>query len=152
MSTALKPRFALAIPQPFAQMERDMDQLLGHFFGNGNGHHSQPAGLYAPANLWEEEGKWCVELELPGVKQENLDITLEKNTLRVAAERPAPEGDYKYWHQERGYGRIERVFQLPETVDAEGIEAELADGVLKLTLAKKPEAQPRKIEIRAMQK
>jgi HSP20 family protein len=150
MSTALKPRFAFAIPQPFAHMERDMDQLLGQFFGNGNG--PQGAAMYAPANLWEEEGKWCVELELPGVKQEHLEITLEKNTLRVAAERPAPEGDYKYWHQERGYGRIERVFQLPETVDAEGIDAELTDGVLKLTLAKKPEAQPRKIEVRAAKK
>ena len=154
MTTALKPRFALAIPQPFARMEQEMDQLLGHFFanGNGNGASGHPGVMYAPANLWEEEGKWCVELELPGVKQENLDITLEKNTLRISAERPAPEGDYKYWHQERGYGRIERVFQLPETVDSEGIEAELTDGVLKLTLNKKPEAQPRKIEVRAVKK
>lgn len=150
MSTTLKPRFAFAFPSPLAQMEREMDQLMGRFFGDGNG--QRDIAMSAPANLWEEEGKWCVEIELPGVQQGDLDVTLEKGTLRITAQRPAPEGQRKYWHQERGYGRLERIFNLPETVDPEGIEAELHDGVLKLTLAKRPEAQPRKIEVRHVKK
>ena len=148
MVGALKPRWSVLFPRQLA--ERDMDQLMERFMGtNGEG---TPATACAPANLWEEEGKWCVELELPGVKQELIDVTLEKNTLRITAERQAPDEDRKYWHQERSYGRFERIFNLPETVDPEGIEAELADGVLKLTLAKKPEAQPKKIEVKHFKK
>ena len=146
MSTSLKPRFAFAFPTSFSQMEREMDQLFGRFLGDGN--EAREATIGAPADFWEEEGKWSVEMELPGVRQEDIDVTLEKSTLRISAERHAPKEQHKYWHQERGYGRIERIFNLPETVDPEGIEAELRDGVLRLTLAKKPEAQPKKIEIK----
>ena len=150
MVGTLKPRWSILFPRQLAGFERDMDQLMERFMGT-NGEGTSPTA-YAPANLWEEEGKWCVELELPGVKQDEIDVTLEKNTLRITAERKAPAEDRKYWHQERAYGRFERIFNLPETVDPEGIEAELADGVLKLTLAKKPEAQPKKIEVRHFKK
>ena len=145
MSTALKPRFAFAVPRPLADMEREMDQLMGRFFG-ANGNREQAAWC-APSSLWEEEGHWYVELELPGVKQEDIEVTLEKNTLRIVAERKAPEAERKYWHQERVYGRFERLFTLPETIDPERIDAELVEGVLRLTLAKKPEAQPRRIAV-----
>lgn len=147
MSTALKPRFALSLPRPLARMEREFDELFDRFVGS-NGNSAHPAWL-APASLWEEEGYWYVEMELPGVKREDLEITLEKNCLKIAAERAEPEGQRKYWHQERSYGRVERMFTLPETVDPERIEAALADGVLKLSLAKRPEDQPRKIEIKS---
>lgn len=145
MVGTLKPRWSVLFPRQLSHFERDMDQLLERFAGNGNG---SAAAVSAPANLWEEEGKWCVELELPGVKQDAIDITLEKNVLRVAATRTAPEGERKYWHAERTYGQFERHFTLPETVDPDGIEAVLADGVLHLTLTKKPEAQPKKIEVK----
>ncbi|MFN0021413.1 MAG: Hsp20/alpha crystallin family protein [Pirellulaceae bacterium] len=145
MVGTLKPRWSVLFPRQLSHFERDMDQLLERFAGNGNG---SPAASGVPANLWEEEGKWCVELELPGVKQDAIDITLEKNVLRVAATRTAPEGERKYWHAERTYGQFERHFTLPETVDPEGIDAGLADGVLHLTLIKKPEAQPKKIEVK----
>lgn len=145
MVGTLKPRWSVLFPRQLSHLERDMDQIMERFMGNGNGH---PTPNYAPANLWEEEGKWCVELELPGVKQEAIDVTLEKNVLRVSAARTAPEGERKYWHAERTYGDFERQFTLPETVDPDGIEAVLADGVLHLTLTKKREAQPKKIEIK----
>ena len=72
-----------------------------------------------------------------------------KNTLKLTAERRETEGERKYWHQERSYGRVERLITLPETVDPEGIEAELKEGVLRLYLAKKPELQPKKIQVKA---
>ena len=92
----------------------------------------------------EEEGRWCVEIDLPGVSQSAIDVTVEKNTLRLTAERPAPEGERKYVHQERSFGKVERTIALPETVDPEGIEAELNGGVLRLNMAKRPELQPKK--------
>jgi HSP20 family protein len=143
MVGTLKPRWSVLFPRQLSHFDRDMDQLVEKFVGNG----ANPQ-VYNSANLWEEEGKWCVEMELPGVKQDAIDITLEKNVLRIVASRQAPEGERKYWHQERTYGQFERHFTLPETVDPDGIEAVLSDGVLHLTLAKKPEAQPKKIEVK----
>jgi HSP20 family protein len=144
MSATLKPRWSVVLPKPFDGMQREMDQMFDTLFRNG---HAD--GLYAPATVWEEEGRWCVEIDLPGVKQEDVDLTLEKNALRIAAVRKGPDGDRKYWHQERAFGAIERTISLPETVDSDGIEAELNDGVLQLSLAKKPELQPKKIAVKA---
>jgi HSP20 family protein len=148
MNATLKPRWSVAFPRQLDSMSREMDQVFEHFFGNGNG-AERASGWSAPASLWEEEGRWCIEVDLPGVKLENVDITLEKNALRLTAERHGPEEDRKFYHQERAYGRSERMITLPETVDPEGIEAELKDGVLRISLAKKPELQPKKIQVKA---
>lgn len=146
MTATLRPRWS--VPH---SVQREMDQLFDHFFGNGNGNGngSAAAQVFAPASLWEEEGRWCVEVDLPGVKQEDIDITLEKNSLKLTAERRAPQEERKFWHQERTYGTIERLITLPETVDPNSIEAELKEGVLRLYLAKRPELQPKKIQIKA---
>jgi HSP20 family protein len=147
MTSTLKPRWSVVLPRQFENVTREMDQVFDHFFGNGNG--SSAAALYAPASLWEEEGRWCVEIDLPGVKQEDVDVTLEKNTLRLTAERKAPQQDRQFWYQDRAYCKIERLITLPETVDPDGIEAELKDSVLRLHLTKRPELQPKKIQVKA---
>ena len=144
MVNTLRPRWSLPV--------REVEEVFDHFFGgvpggNGNGETASPAT--APASLWEEEGRFVVEFDLPGVKLEDIDITFEKNALRVAAERHAPECDRKYWHQERTYGKAQRLITLPETVDPNSIEAELKDGVLRLSMAKRPELQPKKIQVKA---
>jgi HSP20 family protein len=151
MATTLRSRWS--VPH---SVQREMDQLFDHFFGvpnpgqaNGNGTGASSSGIYAPASLWEEESQWVIEFDLPGVKQDDIDVTLEKNSLRLTAQRPAPQEDGKFYHQERTYGPIQRLISLPETVDPERIEAELKDGVLRLTLAKKPELQPKKIQVKA---
>lgn len=146
MTATLKPRWSVMLPRPFDSVQREVDQVFENFLGNSNGNSG---ACFAPASLWEEEGRWCVEVDLPGVRRDDLDITLEKNALRIAAERKGPQDDRKFWHQERNFGRIERLITLPETVDPDGISAELKDGVLHLTLAKKPESQPRKIAVKA---
>jgi HSP20 family protein len=154
MAHTIYPRWSAALPRA---VQREMDQMFEQFFGNangnGNGHGhvngENAAALPAPAALWEEEGRWCVEVDLPGVKLEDVDITLEKNALSLTAVRQAPQEDRKFWHQERGSGQIQRLITLPETVDPDRIEAELKDGVLRLSLAKRPELQPRKIQIKS---
>ena len=145
MHSTLKPRWSVFLPRQFGAAQREMDQVFDHFFGNSEQNGSS---WYAPTSLWEEEGHWAVEVDLPGVRQEDLDITVEKNQLRLTAERKAPEGERKYLHQERNFGKIERVVTLPETVDSEKIEAELKDGVLRLQLAKRPESQPKKVQVK----
>jgi HSP20 family protein len=145
MNSTCKPRWSVLVPRQFNAAQREMDQVFNHFFGD-----SEPSGKawFAPTSLWEEEGHWAVEVDLPGIRQEDLDITVENNQLRLAAERKAPEAERKYAHHEHAYGRIERVITLPETVDVEKIEAELKDGVLRLQLAKRPESQPKKVQVK----
>ena len=89
-----------------------------------------------------------VELDAPGVRQEDLGITFEKGNLTIALERRAPEFDGKLWHSERGFGKVTRTVTLPDTVDPDTIEATLVDGVLRLTIGKRPELQPKKIEVK----
>ena len=146
MVNTQRPRWSVTFPKPFESVQREMDQLLDNVFTNGNG---GPAGWHAAASLWEEEGHWCVDIDLPGVQQDDVDVILEKNTLRISAERKPPQEDRKFWHQERAFGRIERLISLPEAVDHESIEAELQGGVLHLRLSKRPESQPRKISVKA---
>jgi len=139
-----KPRWSVAFPRSFDGLSRDVEQAFDQLVGNAS---QFVRSFAAPANLWEEDGQWRVEVELPGIKQEQVELTLEKNQLTIVAERPAPEGR-KFHHQERAYGKVERQIALPETADPESIEAELRDGVLNLTFKKKPEAQPRKIAVK----
>lgn len=144
MVNTFKPRWSVVLPKPFDSVQREMDQL----FNPASGSDAASRAWRAPISLWEEEGRWCAEMDLPGVRQEDLEVTLDKNVLKVAAIRKPAAEDRKYWHDERGFGHIERQINLPETVDPEGIDAELKDGVLFLTIGKRPEAQPRKIAIR----
>lgn len=85
----------------------------------------------------EDEQKLELYADVPGVKQEDLDISVEKDVLTIKGERKGP----------RLGGSFSRAFTLPKHVDAEKIAASLKDGVLTLTLPKKAEAQPRSIKI-----
>jgi hypothetical protein len=78
-----------------------------------------------------------------------LEVTVQQGCLRICAERRAPEENRDYWHNERQYGRFERVISLPDVVDADSIDAEMRNGVLCVRLVKKPEAQPKKVAIKA---
>src|SRR5262249_1986438 len=127
-----------------------LGQLFDHFFRSDSGPSAWSNPAFAAASLWEDENNFHFELDLPGVSQENVDLTIDKGVLKVTAERKAPEvgsgengaSPRKYWHQERGYGKVERSVQLPETVDPAKVEANLTGGVLSITLGKKAEAQP----------
>lgn len=92
----------------------------------------------------------CVlKADLPGVKEEDLEISLSGNMLTVSGKRESEkteEGE-TYFASERAYGGFTRSFTLPEYVDAEQVRAELRDGVLTLLLPKRPESQPKRISI-----
>lgn len=122
----------------------EVDSLFQHFFGP---QAASAAGWRAPASLWEDENRLYVELDAPGVSRESADVTYDKGTLSISLERSVPEGR-AYHHNERGFGRLTRSLALPESVDPESIEAELKDGVLTVSIAKRPEAQPKKIELK----
>ena len=124
----------------------DLNTLVRQFFGPGAGPGVQ--AFYVPASVWEDGGSYHVELDVPGVVREQVDLTYEKGTLRVTAERRAPEESRAALVDERRYGKVTRTVTLPESIDPGSITAELTSGVLHVTVAKKPEAQPKRIEIR----
>ena len=97
----------------------------------------------------ETKDAYLFKADLPGVKDEDLDISLTGNRLTVSGHREEEkrdEGD-RYYAFERSYGTFSRSFTLPEGVDTEHANAELKDGVLTISLSKRPEVKPKKIEV-----
>jgi HSP20 family protein len=86
---------------------------------------------------------------VPGMQEKDLDVTVENNTLVVKGERKfeKEEKEENFHSIERRYGSFSRTFTLPTTVETENIDAKYENGVLKLELKKKPEAQPKQIKV-----
>ena len=104
---------------------------------------------YLPLDIYESAESFFVKAFLPGVLPENLDITVQNNTLTIRAEQPAEQQEgVRYYLRERTGGTWFRSFELPVPVDADHIDARLEHGVLHLTLPKVPEAKPHKVDIR----
>jgi HSP20 family protein len=90
-----------------------------------------------------------LKLEIPGIRQEDLDVRMENTTLSVRGERSfETEGKEENFHRiERRYGSFYRAFTVPNTIDPESIKAEYDAGVLRLELQKRPESKPKQIKV-----
>lgn len=127
-------------------MNNVWSNLLDRFFEDDS--RLDTSNYWVPrANSKETEKEYLVELLMPGMKKENISINLEKEVLTIVAENKQEQED-KYNFREFG-GNYKRSFTLPEDVNAEGIQAAYADGVLKVTLPKVEKAPEisRQIEI-----
>jgi HSP20 family protein len=116
---------------------------------NGAG-ESLATGSFVPAvDVYEDAQKVVVKLEVPGVKQDDLDVRVENNTLTVKGERrfEAEEKEENFHRIERRFGSFVRSFNIPQTVDTESVAANYDAGVLTVTLAKKAEAKPKQVKI-----
>lgn len=135
---------------PMESAQRDFDTMLNRFFG---GRESNGGAMLAPygVDVREDGDHIYVEAELPGFSKKDVDITLENQTLTITAERNSEhkEGEKKgdYLLRERRYARFQRSFTLPPTVDEQTVNARLNDGVLTITLNKREETKPRKIQV-----
>lgn len=100
-------------------------------------------------NIAETENQFHIELAVPGLSKEDFKINLDKNVLSVSAEKKAEntEDGKFYSKKEYAYNSFVRSFTLPESADSANIEAEYADGILKLNVAKKEEAKTQNREI-----
>ena len=122
-------------------------ELLGWdpFFGG------RQVSAFAPTfEVKETADQFVIKADLPGVDEKALDINVHHGVLSVAGHRDSEErkeGE-TYALYERQFGSFTRSFQLPETADGERIDAKLAEGVLTLSIPKKAEAKPRKIELK----
>ena len=121
---------------------RDLDRLSEAVFGTA----SRPAAM--PMDAYRHDGRFVVNLDLPGVDADSIDLTVEQNVLTIHAERRAPMDDgAERVVSERTYGTFSRQLFLGETLDAERIAAHYEAGVLTLTIPIAEKAKPRKITI-----
>ena len=113
---------------------------------------SLATGNFVPAvDVYEDAQKVSLKLEVPGIRPDDLDIRVEGRTLTVRGERKfeSEEKEENFHRIERRYGSFVRSFTLPATVDTDSIDAQTADGILTISLAKKPEAKPKQITVKA---
>ena len=101
-----------------------------------------------PVDVYEDEQNLVLKLEIPGLNDEDINVSVENNTLTVQGERKfeKEEKEENFHRIERRYGSFVRTFKLPNTVDAEKVEASYEKGILKITMAKRAEAKPRQIK------
>lgn len=126
-----------------ATLSRAMDDV----YSNGNGDAWTPA-----LDAWETEHAFVVQLDLPGLTSDQVEVTFDRNTLMVHGKRPAtlPANDndeVRVFLNERTAGEFTRSLRFPQYVEATKIEASFVNGVLTVTVPKAEAAKPRKIEI-----
>jgi HSP20 family protein len=110
---------------------------------------------WAPAcDILEDKDGIKIVAEIPGVKQEDIKLSLENNALTIRGEKKqvAEEKTERIHRYERTYGVFERSFALPSTVDPEHVEADYGNGLLTISLPKVERAKPREIQVRGSQK
>ena len=137
---------------PMDLLDREFNRMVNRFWG-GNAEVPSTLAPYA-VDVHEDADHFYVDAELPGFTKEDVDITLEDGVLTIHAERKeeTKKGDGKDrqpLHLERRWTRFERSFTLPTAVNENSVQAELNDGMLKITLDKREEVKPRKIQIGA---
>lgn len=134
-------------PAPLNNFRRELDRFFDDVHRVGN----QMTSWMPPADVREEATTLVIELEVPGVAPESVEVTTEQQVLTVRGEKPAverKENEELRWHVvERGRGTFSRSFRLPEGYDLTGVTAEAAHGVLTVRVPKVPVAQPRKVEV-----
>ena len=106
---------------------------------------------FAPTDICEDAGSLQIRMEVPGVKPEDVKISLEDNLLTIHGEKrqQSEDSSERVHRYERSYGTFERTFALPNTVDAEKISAAYENGILTVTVPKSERARPREIPVSA---
>ena len=136
---------------PFREVVALQNRINSLFRDLNEGDDPVAAASFVPAvDIYEDAQKVMLKLEVPGIDQKDLDVRVENHTLTVKGERKfeAEEKEQNFHRIERRYGSFYRAFTLPNSVDTENVAASYNAGVLKLELKKKPEAQPKQIEIK----
>ena len=142
-------RKGLSIWQPFSEIERvrrEFDRLFDEFFGS-----IEPKEyIFAPAiEVYETDKDVVINAEIPGVKKEDIEITVKDNFVHIKAEKKEEKEEKKenVHRLERFYGKVERIIPLPVDVKSEEAKAEYKDGVLEIRIPKEKTSKETKIKM-----
>jgi len=141
---------ALAQFSDLNRIRSEIDRLLQDPFSALTQGTSFFEGWTPALDIYEDKDKYVAKAELPGMRKEDIDVSLEGDTLTISGERKQEEekkeGDT--YRSERYFGRFQRTVTLPAAVDANKIQAIYKDGVLTVTVPKTEEAKPKQIEVK----
>lgn len=132
----------------FTTLQDRMNRLFHESYGDRE--EALTTSTFAPAvDVYEDEHNITLNIEVPGIEEKDIDVRVENNTLTVHGERKfeKEQKEENFRRVERQYGSFTRSFTLPNTVDAESIQANYDKGILKIQLAKKAEAKPKQIKV-----
>jgi len=139
---------ALVYRNPFEQLQRELDRMIGTAFGDEPG---LTTGVYPPVNVFDAGDAYVVKAEVPGVDASHIEVEVQEDALTLRGERvfSEPAAEAAFHRRERPEGQFRRVVRLPGHVASSEIKADLRDGVLTVRLPKAEEARPRKVAIQA---
>ncbi len=130
------------------RLDQEMDELFGRFAWPVTGIRSVARGTFPAVNVGATSEKVEVYLFAPGLDAKKLELSMQQNLLAVSGERKIPiDEKADYYRQERYSGEFRRVITMPEDVDPDRVEASYRDGVLRISVARKEAARPRKIAV-----
>ncbi len=136
----------------FAEIQDRMNRLVNVVSAGRGWEEPMTRGAWVPSvDVHQSADRELVfAVELPGMKREDIDVTVEHNTLTIRGERKQSTDvkEEQYHRVERAYGTFSRSFSLPETVDSAKVRAEYKEGVLTLTVPMREEAKPKQIEVK----
>lgn len=128
------------------RLQRDMNRLFNQYSPS----RLQTAPSYPAINIWTNEHGQYLSAEMPGIRVEDIDISVNGDTLMISGQRGSDEiPENAHFHRkERGFGEFSRAIQLPFVVNADKVEANFKNGVLNITLPKVEAEKPKKIAVK----
>lgn len=142
-----RPSFP-SVSADFDQIRRDM---MRAFDALTTEHRGDNPGVFPPVNLTQDNDKFYLSAEMPGIAAKDLSISVLRNRVTLSGKREIPRENERasYHRKERAEGSFSRAVTLPAPVDSERVEARYVDGILHLTLPKAEEAKPRQITVKS---
>jgi HSP20 family protein len=145
-------RPAYELKSPFEELERmktGLDKLLEKSLSSWPGGIS--TGVFPLTNITEDKEALYLRAELPGMKANDLDISITGNSISISGKReiPAEEENAKYHRREREAGSFRRMIKLPVQIDTKQVKAKSVNGVLTIVMPKAENAKPKRIEVKA---
>lgn len=134
------------------QFNNEINRLFGRGWNDLGDFPALSSAQWVPAvDVHENENEYRIEADVPGIDPKDIEITLENGVLTLKGERQSEQTQENGGarHVERSYGSFVRRFALPDTADAENVEARADNGVLRLTIKKKAESKPRRIKVKS---
>lgn len=137
----------------FISLQNEVARLFERSYGTSEGGARRSGGItpvWTPAvDVYDKDGQLTVEVDLPGFVADDVSVTVENDNLVIRGERRFAKDveEEDCYRIERRYGLFERVLGLPDDADTGEVGAEVSNGVLRVTIPRKPEAQPKQIKV-----
>lgn len=132
-------------------IQSELNRLFGRTYGGEGGETVRGAAWAPPLDVYETGDRFVINIELPGVSADHVDISVEDSTLQITGERRFYEGvaEDSFHRVERRFGTFGRTLALPSNANLEAIEASFDAGILTIEVPKAEEAKPKKVQIKA---